>query len=549
MSWRVEDVYSDRCVLITGSTGFLGKVLVEKLLWALPNVGQIFLLIRPAKGLSPKERLEKVLQDPLFNRLREHKPQMFSKLVPIAGDLMEKNLGLNQHDMQNICDQVSIVIHSAATVKFDEQLKDAVEMNVAGTTRLIALCHKMQKLIALVHVSTAYANCDRTEIEEKVYDPPVAPQKLMEAVEWMNNDMITLITPELLGKRPNTYTLTKALAETQLVEDAKQLPVIIIRPSIVGAMWRDPLPGWTDNINGPTGIFAAVGKGVLTNMCGSASSKADIIPVDIVANMIIVAASHRAMTMYDTIPVMHCASGDLNPLKWGKIVNFLEQFYHEYPMEQCFAIPSTRFHTSRKMFELNYYIKHHIPASALDFVYGLIGRKKKLVGLATFFLAMASHYFRHSRNVQLYSRVWRMVEALHYFTTQGWTFQSKNLPKLWSSMSAHDQQLFNFDIRQLDWDSYLFDYVMGIKQYILKENLDNLQVARANLMRMRLYRALMTAAFWYVAVHLLGFDNKKNRKWTAWLVGFSSTHLLMNYNFRPKIQLKSLEEYKKTTYR
>lgn len=46
--------------------------------------------------------------------------------------------------------------------------------------------------------------------------------------------------------------------QTQLVEDAKQLPVIIIRPSIVGAMWKDPLPGWTDNINGPTGIFAAV---------------------------------------------------------------------------------------------------------------------------------------------------------------------------------------------------------------------------------------------------------------------------------------------------
>ncbi|RCN27572.1 hypothetical protein ANCCAN_26693 [Ancylostoma caninum] len=413
MSWRVKDVYSDRCILLTGSTGFLGKVLVEKILWAVPNVGQIFLLIRPAKGMSPKERLENVLKDPLFNRIREHKPHMFSKLVPISGDLMEDNLGLNQHDMQNICDEVSIVIHSAATVKFDEQLKDAVEMNVVGTTRLVALCHKMKNLVALVHVSTAYANCDRAETEEKVYEPPVAPQKLLEAIRWMDNDMIALITPKLLGNRPNTYTLTKALAETQLVEDAKQLPVIIIRPSIVGAMWKDPLPGWTDNINGPTGIFAAVGKGVLTNMCGSVHSKADIIPVDIVANMIIVAAAHRATTMqvsisivffvsflhihriilgsevttfrYDTIPVMHCASGDLNPLKWEKVVNFLEQFYHEYPMQECFAIPSTRFHSSRKMFELNYYVKHHIPASTMDFVSSLIGRKTKYVFILLLF--------------------------------------------------------------------------------------------------------------------------------------------------------------------
>ncbi|ETN87152.1 hypothetical protein NECAME_00011, partial [Necator americanus] len=527
-SWRVKDVYSERCILLTGSTGFLGKVLVEKILWSIPNVGRIFLLIRPARGMSPKERLEKVLQDPLFNRIRDNKPHMLSKLVPVSGDLMEDNLGLNQHDMQNICDEVSIVIHSAATVKFDEQLKDAVEMNVVGTTRLVALCHKMKNLVALVHVSTAYANCDRAETEEKVYEPPVAPQKLLEAIRWMDNEMITLITPKLLGNRPNTYTLTKALAETQLVEDAKQLPVIIIRPSIVGAMWKDPLPGWTDNINGPTGIFAAVGKGVLTNMCGSVHSKADIIPVDIVANMIIVAAAHRANTIYDEIPVMHCASGDLNPLKWEKVVNFLEQFYNEYPMQECFAIPSTRFHSSRRMFELNYYLKHHIPASTVDFISGLIGRK--------------------SKNVRLYAKVWRMVEALHYFTTHGWTFRSKNLPKLWESLHVEDQQEFNFDIRQLNWDSYLFDYTMGIKRYILKDDLNKLQVARANLTRMRIYRALLTAVFWYFVIHFCGFGQKKNKKWTAWIVAFSTSHLLLNYNFRPKIPLKSLEEYKSTAY-
>ncbi|VDK43560.1 unnamed protein product, partial [Cylicostephanus goldi] len=140
MSLRVQDVYSDRSILLTGSTGFLGKVLVEKILWAVPNVRQVFLLIRPAKGLSPRERLEKVLKDPLFDRIRENKPHVLNKLVPISGDIMEDNLGLNQHDMQSICDevhyflllkfQVSIVIHSAATVKFDEKLRDAVEMNM-----------------------------------------------------------------------------------------------------------------------------------------------------------------------------------------------------------------------------------------------------------------------------------------------------------------------------------------------------------------------------------------------------------------------------------
>ncbi|VDP05277.1 unnamed protein product [Heligmosomoides polygyrus] len=108
--------------------------------------------------------------------------------------------------------------------------------------------------------------------------------------------------------------------------------------------------------------------------------------------------------------------------------------------------------------------------------------------------------------------------------------------------------LFNFDIRQLNWDSYLFDYVMGIKRYILKDDLGKLQAARANLTRMRMYRALLTAAFWYAVVQLCGFDNKKNQKLTAWFLGFSTSHLLLNYNFRPKVQLKSLDEYKKTAY-
>lgn len=66
--------------------------------------------------------------------------------------------------------------------------------------------------------------------------------------------------------------------------------------------------------------------------------------------------------------------------------------------------------------------------------------------------------------------------------------------------------------------------------------------------RMRMYRALLTAAFWYAVVQLCGFDNKKNQKLTAWFLGFSTSHLLLNYNFRPKVQLKSLDEYKKTAY-
>ena len=57
--------------------------------------------------------------------------------------------------------------------------------------------------------------------------------------------------------RPNTYTFAKALAESQLNEEQHRhpLPIIIVRPSIIGAIWKEPLPGWIDNVNGPTGWF------------------------------------------------------------------------------------------------------------------------------------------------------------------------------------------------------------------------------------------------------------------------------------------------------
>lgn len=110
----------------------------------------------------------------------------------------------------------------------------------------------------MVHASTAYANCNLSRTEERVYDQPISPAKLIDSTTWMSNEMLDALTPQLLANRPNTYTYAKALAESQLLLEAGDLPLIIVRPSIIGAMWRDPLPGWTDNVNGPTGLFAAV---------------------------------------------------------------------------------------------------------------------------------------------------------------------------------------------------------------------------------------------------------------------------------------------------
>jgi len=47
-----------------------------------------------------------------------------------------------------------------------------------------------------VHVSTAYANCEREEIEETIYPPPCDPDKLIQSMEWMDDDIVETITPQ-----------------------------------------------------------------------------------------------------------------------------------------------------------------------------------------------------------------------------------------------------------------------------------------------------------------------------------------------------------------
>lgn len=75
-----------------------------------------------------------------------------------------------------------------------------------------------------------------------VYPPPIQPSKLLDASEWMDDKVFDVLTTKLINDRPNTYTFTKALAEYVISQEGNDLPLAIIRPSIVGASWREPVP-------------------------------------------------------------------------------------------------------------------------------------------------------------------------------------------------------------------------------------------------------------------------------------------------------------------
>ncbi|XP_059487923.1 putative fatty acyl-CoA reductase CG5065 [Neocloeon triangulifer] len=481
---QIAGFYKGRCVLITGATGFMGKVLVEKLLRSCPEIKSLYLLMRPKRGHDVRARLAELLNAQIFDGLRKEQPDALSKLIVVAGDITQPELGISAADQRLLTENVSVVFHSAATVKFDEALKLSVAMNILGTKRLVELCHKMGKLEALVHVSTAYCNCDRDEVQEQVYDPPADPDKIIQCVEWMDEDLINAITPKLIGNRPNTYTFTKALAEHVLVRESGNLPVAIVRPSIVTAAWKDPISGWVDNLNGPTGMIAGAGKGVLRTILCYRDLVADLVPVDICINLMISVAWNTAVHRPRDMLVYNCTSGSLNPIKWHQVEKYGYHYLIEHPFSDVIWYPNGSFKSNRFVNNLSVLAFHMAPALVLDTIARISGKKPIMM--------------------RVQQKLSRAVACLEFFTTHEWRFTNHNVTQLAGQLCPLDQQTFNFDIKGVNWAQYMENYVLGTRRFILKEDPSNFPAAHKHLRKMwwvhQLTQVLTLAVVWRVVL-------------------------------------------------
>jgi alcohol-forming fatty acyl-CoA reductase len=147
----------------------------------------------------------------------------------------------------------------------------------------------------MVHFSTAFCCCDQEVLEEKIFDWSEKPQKLIDLAEKLSEDEMLKMQSDLLGVHPNTYTYTKRMAEVLIRDEyAKGFPVCIVRPSVVTPAYQEPIPGWVDSLNGPAGLMIGAGKGVIRSMLLDGKLGAELVPVDVAVNGVILIAKEIA---------------------------------------------------------------------------------------------------------------------------------------------------------------------------------------------------------------------------------------------------------------
>jgi thioester reductase-like protein len=280
---------SEGAILLTGATGFLGMETLARLI----DRGEesIFVLIRAEDDDGAQRRLEGVLA-----RLYEEPAGHAGAVRIVRGDLLEPGLGISGEDRQMLVASVDRIIHCAASISFELPLEQARAINVTGVGRILELAREIASggaLRRLVHVSTAYVSGRHEGV-------------------FHEDDL-------LVGQSfRNTYESSKLEAE-RLVREATDLPVVTARPSIVVG---DQHSGWTPAFNVIYGPIRAAERGLLKAVPARPDSIVDFVPVDYVADGLLVllddpaacdtyhlVAGERATTAGELVQMQAHASG------------------------------------------------------------------------------------------------------------------------------------------------------------------------------------------------------------------------------------------------
>tara|TARA_Y100000310_G_scaffold175658_1_gene175713 strand:+ start:707 stop:3037 length:2331 start_codon:yes stop_codon:yes gene_type:complete len=500
----IAESLAGRRIAITGSTGFLGTALVERILRSVPDC-ELVLIVRPGRRGAERRVSRDILHNDAFDRLRSElgkeafEEMAARRITAVAGDVTDDGLGLDDEGRAALsgCD---LFIHSAAIVSFDSPLDQAVEINLLGSVRIVETLRGLDITPHLVAVSTCYVAGSRrgAAAEEPVNQSPFfvdvdwrsevdsarrirsetetasrTPEKLAGFRNDAHKELGAAGVPALSAKTellrtrwvedrmaeagrsrasslgfPDAYAYTKALGEVALTESAGDVPVSIVRPSIIESALAEPVPGWIRGFRMAEPVIVSYARGLLKEFPGVPEGTVDVIPVDfVVAAICAVAARGPDPDAPPGGDIVQVASGAENPLRYGKLVDLVREWFTEHPI----------------------YDEHGQPISVPQWSFPGRGRVKQQLERAGSMLDRAHKAFdvlpvrgRHAMTAarleekrELVDRAMGYVDLYGAYAECEAVYGLERLLTLWGHLDDDDRAAFCFDPRGIDWDRYV----------------------------------------------------------------------------------------------
>lgn len=487
-------------IAITGSTGFLGTALVERLLRRVPDC-ELALLVRPGRAGAQRRAEREIWRNAAFDRLREELGAKgfadctASRVSVLECDIAADGLAAAPETLADIasCD---ILIHSAASVAFDNPLDRAVETNLAGPLRLLDTLHAHDASPHFVAISTAYVAGTRKgdaeeqllsttpfsvavdweaeidsarRVRQRTEDESRTPERLAHFTREASKKLGAAGTTALATQREHlrerwvedalveagraraaslgfadAYTFTKALAEQALVDRRRTVPLSIVRPSIIESSLAEPHPGWIRGFRMAEPIIINYAQGILKDFPALPESIIDVIPVDLVVAAVCAVA---AKPPPEEPEVFHAASGSVNPFRFQELHDWCHDWFMEHPVydehDQPISPPKWSFPSRTRVADQLSRAKRtlHITESTL--------RMLPVRGAA------AEAYAEVQEQRERLDRVAEYVDLYGMYVECDATYLTDRLMELWNELDDSDKAAFCFDPSAIDWRTYL----------------------------------------------------------------------------------------------
>ncbi len=361
---------SPAVVLLTGAAGFLGKVVLEELIRRKQElqVEKIILILRSKRGKTARERFDSSITRSECFKL--HDERWVGMVEVLSGDLGQDHFGTSVGECERLAKEVTHIIHCAASIDFNLPVRLAAQANISSALSVLEFAKTCRHLERMVAVSTAYVNPHREgEIGETLATLPVPAKKLYrDILEKKIGEKDVL---GMLG-HPNTYTLTKCLAEHLLTAERGTVPLSIVRPSIISVAEKFPLPGWIDSNAALAGFISGSALGYVRLISGDPEARADIVPVDRVSHKIVNEAFYPDLTR--EAPIIHAVSGLKNALRVGLIEETMTNYFKRHPQERPIRVSKVAPYSFKLELEHRFY--HQAPLFLARLGARLTGKKQ-----------------------------------------------------------------------------------------------------------------------------------------------------------------------------